>query len=369
MYKYFFLLGLICFCACEEAIETPTPPQEEIPGNTELYFPPIGLDSWETISPAELDWNEEEIPNLINLLEANDSRAFILLKDGKIVLESYFGKDLRNEQDFGKETYWYWASAGKTLTAFMVGLAQEEGLLKIEDKSSDYLGENWTSLSKEEEDKISIWHQLSMTTGLDDGIGNSDSYAPEDLIYKSEAGSRWAYHNAPYTLLDAVVEAASGEDFEPYFNRKLRDRIGMDGLWFWSNGNHIYTSSARSMARFGLLIQNQAKWEDETILADANFFEDMITPSQEINKSYGYLWWLNGKESFMLPQSQLVLSGSLHPSAPDDMISAIGKNSQYLSIIPSKGLVLVRMGGNPENSLVPILFQEEIWQQLNKILP
>ncbi|MEM6802628.1 MAG: serine hydrolase domain-containing protein [Bacteroidota bacterium] len=369
MFKYFLLLGSIFLFACEEAIDTPTPPQEEIPADTELYFPPNGQDNWESISPTELGWNEAEIPNLLDLLESNDSRAFLLLKDGKIVLESYFSKDLRGEQDFDKDTYWYWASAGKTLTAFCIGLAQQEGLLNLDNKSSDYLGENWTSLNKEQEDKINIWHQLTMTTGLDDGVSNSDSYAVEDLIYKSEAGSRWAYHNAPYTLLDAVLEAASGEEFEPYFNRKLRDRIGMDGLWFWSNGNHVYSSTARSMARFGLLIQNQAKWKEETILEDVDFFTEMITPSQEINESYGYLWWLNGQPSFMLPQSQLRLSGSLHPSAPDDMISAIGKNSQYLSIVPSKGLVLVRMGGNPENSLVPILFQDEIWQALNKILP
>lgn len=354
--------------ACEEGPEVPGP--DPIPPDlaTDYYFPPTNSSSWESMSPAELGWNEEEIPNLLQLLEDNDSRAFLLLKDGKIVIEAYFGRNLLDNADFGQNTLWYWASAGKTLTAFTVGMAQEDGYLNIQDKTSDYLGEGWTSLSTEQESKIKVWNQLTMTSGLDDGVSNSDSFEPLDLVYKSDPGSRWAYHNAPYTLLDSVVESAVGQDFDSYFNQVLKDPIGMEGEWIWTNGNHVYFSSARSMARFGMLILNRGSWGERKIMSDDVFFQEMILPSQEINKSYGYLWWLNGQSSFMLPQSQQVFQGSIHPAAPADMISAIGKNSQYLSIVPSQGLVLVRMGGNPENALVPLLFQESIWEQLNKII-
>ena len=63
-----------------------------------------------------------------------------MLKDGKIAIEKYFGT-------FTKDSLWYWASAGKTLTAFLVGQAQENGLLSISDSTSKYLGSGWTGLT------------------------------------------------------------------------------------------------------------------------------------------------------------------------------------------------------------------------------
>jgi CubicO group peptidase (beta-lactamase class C family) len=95
-------------------------------------------------------------------------------------------------------------------------------------------------------------HQLTMTTGLDDGVPDGHGFLPQDLIYKADPGTRWAYHNGPYTLLERVVANATAEAFDAYFNRVLRDRIGLDGMWIWSGNDHVYYSTARGMARFGL---------------------------------------------------------------------------------------------------------------------
>ena len=335
---------------------------------TAMYFPPAGSDTWETVTPASLGWNTSEIPVLLDLLETNKTRAFILLKDGKIVMEEYFGNNLAGTLPFDKKKIWYWASAGKTLTAFTVGKAQEEGFLDITDKSSVYLDAGWTSLTSEKESLITIRHQLTMTTGLDDGVTDNHSFQPQDLIYKQDAGTRWAYHNGPYTLLDSVVKNATSKDFETYFNSVLRNKIGMDGSWIWTGNDHVYYSTARSMARFGLLMLNKGKWEDEAIMTNSIYFNEMINTSQNLNKSYGYLFWLNGKESFMLPESQLVIPGSVSPNGPDDMYSGIGKNGQYVSIIPSEKMVLIRMGEDPSSVPVPFLFLDDIWEQLNLII-
>ena len=67
-----------------------------------------------------------------------NTKSFIILKDGKIVLENY----LNGHSD---TTYWYWASAAKSLMAVIVGKAQEEGYLNIEDSTSTYIGSGWTS--------------------------------------------------------------------------------------------------------------------------------------------------------------------------------------------------------------------------------
>jgi len=339
-------------------------PQQE----ASLYFPPVGSQAWESVTPAALGWNTAAVPALRTLLADNGTRAFILLKDGKIVLEEYFGQNLAGSAPFNQSALWYWASAGKTLTAFIAGKAQEEGLLAIGNRTSDYLGRGWTSLTPAQEDQITVRHQLTMTTGLEDGVADNHDYSPANLIYKAAAGTRWAYHNAPYTLLENVIANATHRPFNDYFNEKLRDRIGMDGFWSWLDSDHVYFSTARAMARFGLLILNKGKWGQETILQDNAFFTAMTSPSQSLNKSYGYLWWLNGKESYMVPGSQVVIPGSMIPNAPADMVSGLGKNGQYVSAVPSRNLVLVRLGENPDAVEVPFLFLDEIWKKLNPII-
>ncbi len=341
---------------------------DDPPSDPALYFPPLGSQTWESVTPAALGWDTAAIPALTSLLESNGTRAFILLKDGNIVLEEYFGQNLAGNAPFSQSAMWYWASAGKTLTAFIVGKAQEEGLLSISNRTSAYLGAGWTSLAPAQEDLITVRHQLTMTTGLDDGVADSHDFSPANLVYKAAAGTRWAYHNAPYTLLENVVARATLRDFNGYFNEKLRDRIGMDGFWSWIDSDHVYFSTARAMARYGLLVLNNGKWDQEAIMQDRAYFNEMVSPSQNLNLSYGYLWWLNGKASFMVPGSQLVIPGSMLPNAPADMVSGLGKNGQYVSVVPSLNLVLVRMGENPDAADVPFLFLDEIWKQLDKII-
>lgn len=342
--------------------------QKPEPQEPSIYFPPNGSMEWERISAEELGWNVQFVPELEAMLDQGNSRAFILLKDGKIVFENYFGNNLAQTAPFGANTLWYWASAGKTLSAFTVGIAQQEGLLNIENPSSDYLG-RWTSLTEQQERAIKVRHQLSMSTGLDDEVDNRDDTRPESLVYKAQPGQRWAYHNAPYTLLHQVVSSAAGQSFDTYFQSRLRDKIGMEGVWQQIGFNRVYFSTARSMARFGLLILAEGKWKEEAILTDEVFFRQMVETSQNLNPAYGYLWWLNGKAGFMAPQVQVVFPGSIHPQAPNDMISGIGRDGQYVSVVPSQGIVLVRMGLNPDQALVPFTFQNDIWRVLNKIIP
>ncbi|WP_396590346.1 serine hydrolase domain-containing protein [Allomuricauda sp. R78024] len=329
---------------------------EQETGN--LYFPPAQSAEWETVSITQLGWNEFAEQDVFDFLEEKETKAFIILKDGKIVIEWYFGDHTQN-------TSWYWASAGKTLTAFTVGLAQEEGFLSINDKTSDYLGQAWTSLPLEKENLITIWHQLTMTSGMNDI--QFDCVTPDCLTYLADAGTRWAYHNGPYTLLQSVVANASEMEWEGYFNSRLRDNIGMDGFWFSTNDlNNVFFSTARSMARFGLLNLNNGSWDGETILGDSTYRTAMKNTSQNLNKSYGYLWWLNGKQSYRAPAFQTEFQGELIPNAPSDTYAGLGKNDQKLYIIPSQGLVIVRMGEDSgEDLLGPSSFDNELWEKLN----
>lgn len=326
-----------------------------------LYFPPLTGSSWDTIHPASLGWCDEKIDSLINYLDQQNTKSFLLLKDGKIVLEHYF-------DNFGRDSLWYWASAGKTLTAFTVGIAQQEGFLSINDTSSNYLGTGWTVCPPNKEEKITIRNQLTMTSGLNDGV--PDHYCTLDtcLQYLADAGTRWAYHNGPYTMLDGVITGATGQNLNQYFAAKVRNQIGMNGAFYPSGYNNVYVSNSRSMARFGLLMLNEGNWNGTQIMTDAAYFQQMINTSQNLNRSYGYLWWLNGKSSFMVPTLQTVFPTQLCPDAPADMYAALGKDGQILNVVPSQNLILVRMGEAPTGSSeVTIVFNNDIWKKLNDL--
>jgi len=329
----------------------------------QTYFPP-NVGNWDTVSLASLGWCTDSLNSLYTYLGQKNTKAFIVLKDGKIAMEKYYGQ-------FNKDSVWYWASAGKTLIAFTAGMVQDQGYLKITDTSSKYLGSGWSSLTTAQENAITVRHHITMTTGLDDGVAISDCTEPACLQYKAAPGTRWAYHNAPFTLMHTILNAATG-NFTLFFTTKLRNKIGMGGLWVKGNGadsfNIVYYSAPRGMARFGLLLLNKGIWNGDTLLHDTAYFHQMTNTSQSLNLSYGYLTWLNGKSSYMIPQSQIVFPTSLVPNAPADMFAALGKNDQKIYVIPSTKMVVIRMG-NDAGFPAPAVsaFDNELWGKLKDI--
>jgi CubicO group peptidase (beta-lactamase class C family) len=324
---------------------------------TTMYFPPLSGNEWETVSIDALGWNENAVQPLLDLLTEKNTKAFILLKNGRIVLENYF-----SETTSASNLPWF--SAGKTLTAFTVGVAQQEGLLDINESTSTYLGKGWTSLTPEQEINIKVKNQLTMTTGLD-YTGDLGCIEPACLQFLNPTGEMWYYHNAPYTLLTNVIEAVSPNGFTDYYNTKLRDRIGMNGTWIPIGNAVVFFSTPRSMARFGLLNLNQGIWDETPILNDISYFTQMTTSSQDLNEAYGYLWWLNGKETIRLPGSEMVFNLEMVPSAPDDLIAGLGLNDQKVYVVPSEGLVVIRMGEDAgEMPLGPSSFDDMLWEKI-----
>lgn len=353
LYKI-LLLTLPFFAACsKDTGDDGTPPAET------MYYPPTSGTTWETKTIASLGWNQSAIQPLKDYLLQKHSKSFMILVNGRIVMEEYFDGHTAS-------TTWPWNSAGKTLVTASTGIAQQEGLVNINTKVSQYLGAGWTSAPLLKENLITLRHLLTMTSGLND---STNLVTTGNLTYMADAGTRWSYHNVFQKLMD-VVAAASGQDFETYFNAKLKSKLGMDG--FWNNGLifKVYHSNTRSMARFGILALNKGKWQNEQVLNE-NFFTESINTSQSINPSYGYLWWLNGKSSSMLPGAQTVYPGTLVPNAPADMYSAMGAEDQRIYVIPSKKMVVIRMGdasdpANPNFALSG--FDNALWEKINAVI-
>ncbi len=319
------------------------------------YYPPLAGDVWETKTAASIGWDAALLQQAFDFAATKNTYGLIVLQHGKIVKEQYWN-------NWTKDTRYFLASAGKSVVGFLTGVAQQEGILNINNKTSQYLGTGWTSLPLAKENLITIKNQLAMTTGLDDGVPDQDCTTPACLVYKADAGTRWAYHNAPYHLLQNVVAAASGKTFNAYSKEKLFDKIGMRNA-VWSN--YIMFCTTREASRFGSLVLTKGKWNGTAILNDDAYFTAMTNTAQSYNLSYGYLWWLNGKASTMVPGFQTVFNTSLVPAAPADMYMALGKDDKKIYVIPSLDAVVVRLGdGAGTTTLGPSSFDNDLWAKL-----
>ncbi len=361
--KYFFLITillLITGCSSDDTAASETPIASDTDGA--LYFPPIGPDDWETVSLDALGWDTDAESALLDFLAANGTKAFLLLKDGKIAMEAYPNGGQKNEAH-------PWYSVGKTLVSFSAGLAVQQNRLLLNEPSSAYLGTGWSSLENGQEIAITVKDHLQMTSGLDFNVSNTNCTDAECLNFLNTPGDFWYYHNAPYTLTQKIIGEAVGEAFEPYFERNLKNMIGMEGEWATLGFANIYYSNARSMARFGLLNLNQGQWENTPVLGDLEYFEQMTSTSQPMNKAYGYFWWINGAADHRLPGSEQQFDGKLIPNAPDDLIAGLGKNDQKLYVVPSEGIVVVRMGESAdEPTLGPSGFDNALWEKINALI-
>jgi CubicO group peptidase (beta-lactamase class C family) len=319
------------------------------------YFPSLTGDTWESKTAASLNWDETKLQEAFDYAATRNTFGLIVLHHGKIVKEQYWNS-------WTKETKYYIASAGKSVTALVAGIAQQEGTININNKVSQYLGTGWTSLPLAKENLITVKHQLTMTTGLDDGVVDQDCTSPSCLIYKADAGTRWAYHNAPYHLVHDLLAVASGKTWNTYCKEKLFDKIGLPNA-FWLN--HIMWCTTREAARFGSLTLRKGEWNGIQLLTDQNYYTAMVNSSQNYNLSYGYLWWLNGKASSMVPQSQVVFPIALVPNAPADMFMALGKDDKKIYVVPSLDVVVVRLGDDAGGSAAgPSSFDNDLWTKL-----
>jgi CubicO group peptidase (beta-lactamase class C family) len=324
-----------------------------------LLFPPHNRIFLGNRNPRPLNWNAAALQDLKTYLQQKGTKAFIILSNGRIEVEEYMNGHTPTAT-------WPWNSAGKTLVTATVGIAQQQGFMNIQDPVSKYLGSGWTSAPTLKENLITSRHLLTMTSGLNDA---SELVTSNNLPYLADAGTRWSYHNVFQKLMD-VVSASTGKEFSSFFATQLRNKIGMEGEWNMGLIFKIYHSNARSMARFGLLALNQGNWNGESLI-NANYFTESTTTSQQLNPSYGYLWWLNGKSSAMLPGSQVVYPGPLVPSAPADMYTALGKDDQKIYVVPSKKMVVIRMGDAADQSFSLALsgFDNTVWNKINAVIP
>jgi hypothetical protein len=94
------------------------------------------------------------------------------------------------------------------------------------------------------------------------------------------------------------------------------------------------------------------------VLGDSRYLTEAFASSQQHNPSYGLLWWLNGKAKH--PQGGKIVDGPLIPTAPPDLVAALGALGRKVYVVPSLDLVVTRLGDEPAKD-----FNDELWRRLS----
>ncbi|HYF46218.1 MAG TPA: serine hydrolase domain-containing protein [Acidimicrobiales bacterium] len=320
----------------------------EVSGRRPSAFPgarfPIGL-------PEHHGLTRAGVQALDGLAGSSGSNCVAVVHDGVLVHEHYWNGT-------GVETRQEIFSATKSITAFLVGIAVGDGSLELDDPVAEHVPA-WRGTASE---AVTVENLLSNDSGRQydfstDYLGMAVR-APDKtgfaigLRQEDPPGTTWAYNNSAIQVLEQVLESATGQDMGEFAQERLFGPLGM--------GSHINRDAAgntlafmggrascQDLARFGLLALNEGRWEGQQIVP-ADFVRAATSPSQDLNTSYGYLWWLNtaGRRIIGLDgaEDRVIDDGTLAwPAAPPDTYAAQGLGGQLVVVIPSRGLVITRL--------------------------
>jgi CubicO group peptidase (beta-lactamase class C family) len=299
--------------------------------------------------------------------EIGETRAVIIVHNGRIVAERY-GASF-NERS--KLISW---SMAKSVTAALVGIAVADGKMKLDDPLNEPLWDDGDPRRN-----ITIRQALHMTDGLrwrEDGYDDPIQNDAAKMLFGSgreniveyvadrprefEPGTKWRYSSGTTNLISAAVGRAEAprsisdpsgkEGLRSFMYDRLFRPIGMTNTAaeFDLAGN-FYASSliqatAQDYARFGLLHLRDGVWDGKRILPEG-YVDFLRTPTTaEGADSYGAHWWLS------LPNKAGLLK-----DGPYDSFEANGFQGQLIVVIPSKDLVIVRLG---------IMSDEKGWETL-----
>ena len=276
------------------------------------------------------------------LLEKNDTRAFIAIRDDEIVYERYFG-------DVTAKTPLPGFSISKTFAALLVGCAVDDGLVSsLDDSVVAYIPE----LSKKTGyDAVTLDEMLRMTSGIDfdeESPSSAKLYYCTDLrqrIYqypvKWTPGQHYLYGSVSIQLLWDVLHRRLGErTVSQYFEKRVWQPLGAEHAAAWSLDSEEsgveklfggFNATARDHARLGLLYLHGGTLDGHTIVSqswiDASLTADPVAGVVHITdgdvKRGKYQWFhtLDGRAYF-----------------------AKGYRGQYVFVVPDRHMVFVRFG-------------------------
>ncbi|MFK7758024.1 MAG: serine hydrolase domain-containing protein [Flavobacteriales bacterium] len=297
------------------------------------------------ISPEEIGVNRDSLNALddfISNFEQNDFRGMVVIKNHQIAIEYFYTNTERSDINDVR-------SAGKSLTALLLGIAIDEGHVKDleQDVYSFFSKEKYPNLN-EDLKKVKIKHLLDMSSGLDadsddwKSPGNAGKWIGKDdwtsyilsIGLKRKPGVKWVYADINSALIGAIIEETSGVSLNDYANERVFKPLGIKKYYWYTNPSNQTVASGTlflstlDFAKIGVLVANEGKWADQQIIP-ADYIESIIKSKKiEIYEiwSYGMLWYKNkavikgreveylwasgngGNQLIIVPEEELVIS-------------------------------------------------------------
>lgn len=284
------------------------------------------------------------------------TRAIVILQNGKLIAEKYATNINRNTALLG------W-SMTKSVTNAMIGLMVKDGKLDINKPAPIAEWQN------DNRNKITIDHLLRMSSGLDFEENYAEpSDATQMLFRKKGAGSYamqskakyapdevWYYSSGTTNILQEIIRRKFSNlaDYQAFPHQRLFKKIGMNSAVLEPDASGTYVGSsfmyatARDWAKFGQLYLQDGVWNGERILPEGWVkYSSAETPNS--HGQYAAQFWLYPKKE----------------NLPADLFQANGFEGQYVTIIPSKQLVIVRLGCTPGDGYNHAKFVTEILKSI-----
>lgn len=278
------------------------------------------------------------------VLQGPGMRAIVVVQDGRIVGETY-------GEGFSASTPLLGWSMTKTVNAALVGMAIKDGKLSLDRKN---LFPQWAGDARAE---ISVADLMAMTSGLewDEDHGDPDP-ARLELLAKDAAafardrtlvappGTKFNYSGGSSVLLARIWQNAIGAEARAYPRERLFKPLGMTSAVLESDpsgtflGEAFLYADAHDWARFGEFLRLGGEWNGEQLLP-IGFVDYMRSPVPVSDEGHGPVYgrgqlWLGPGQGFDLPADTFMLQGHLR---------------QVITIIPSRKLVILRMGMTRED--------------------
>lgn len=297
---------------------------------------------WTEATPASQNVDIQGLIQAGRYARNHGSKGVVVIRNGYLIAEGYAQGWNRNTRQTGY-------SIAKSFTSALYGMLIEDGTLVDEHELVGSYIPSWSINNNPNKGVVEIRDMLAMHSGLHwdffsdyvlmPASRNQSSFAVGQSMDHSP-GDVWVYNNMGVQVLSRSFLEITGRQPLDYATTDLFDVIGMwDASWMKDTRGNTLTyqsviANAREFAKFGYLFLRNGEWDGQQLVSP-NWVQLSTTPSQTLNPFYGYLWWLN--------------TGGLEMTdVPADAFYAAGLGEKRIYVVPSKDLVVVRLG--PGNS-------------------
>jgi CubicO group peptidase (beta-lactamase class C family) len=315
------------------------------------YRPDWPTSAWKALPPEAVGLSSSDLATADSYASSNGSYGLMVVRHGRVAFEKYYSG---NSAATGFSSY----SVAKSLTSIAVGRAIREGLLaSVDVTAQSILG---PSTNNPYWSQITIEHLLQMQSGM--AYNYNDMIATDnwvDYLIEEDGvaapGVNWRYKNDPI-VISGIISEVTGQSLKSYFQSEIGTPLGLSSFTWTgdmaghTDGNGGATLTVREMAKIGYLMLNDGVWDGTRLLPrgwvsqstapcrsaerqEADVWDTEDTVITDPPMEYGYFWMCRKLAD-----------------VPGDAYWAFGGVGQFIVVIPSLDMVVVRTGNGPSES-------------------